>query len=90
MSVARCLCILVVTCIKVYQIICMLLELLHVSMSILQDVILLHVCVCILQDSECDGSVGGSKPYTSQNHFARCGYFNVFTFNSGQCTIEEI
>ncbi|XP_022105490.1 alpha-amylase 1-like [Acanthaster planci] len=38
----------------------------------------------------CSGSAGGSKPYSSNNHFARCGYLNMFDFGSNSCTIENL
>ena len=40
------------------------------------------------QAASCGGTVGGSKPYSSGNHFGRCGYINVFEFNSNGCTID--
>ncbi|XP_033636505.1 alpha-amylase-like [Asterias rubens] len=43
----------------------------------------------IMQGS-CSGSAGGSKPYSSNNHFARCGYLNVFDFGSSHCTIDSL
>ena len=42
------------------------------------------------QDGSCGGTAGGSKPsYSSDNHFGRCGFVNVFSFNSGSCTINN-
>jgi len=43
----------------------------------------------IAQSSSCNGDIGGSKPYTSGNHFARCGYINVFEHGKGDCTIKS-
>ena len=40
------------------------------------------------QWSSCHGNVGGSRPYASGNHLARCGYVNVFEFQQGKCTID--
>ena len=40
------------------------------------------------QAASCGGTAGGSKPYSSGNHFGRCGYINVFEFNSNGCTID--
>ncbi|KAJ8028480.1 Alpha-amylase 2B [Holothuria leucospilota] len=37
----------------------------------------------------CGGTIGGTKPYVSGNHFARCGYVNVFEFESNLCTINN-
>ncbi|XP_070562671.1 alpha-amylase-like [Ptychodera flava] len=41
------------------------------------------------QYNTCTGSAGGSKPYSSGNHFARCGYINVFNFNDNSCIIKQ-
>eukprot|EP00057_Strongylocentrotus_purpuratus_P027650 XP_011682124.1 PREDICTED: alpha-amylase 4N isoform X1 [Strongylocentrotus purpuratus] len=38
----------------------------------------------------CSGSAGGSAPYSTGNHFARCGYLNKFSFNSNDCQIENL
>jgi len=43
----------------------------------------------IAQSSSCSGNIGGSKPYSSNNHFARCGYINVFEHGQGSCTIKS-
>lgn len=38
----------------------------------------------------CSGSGGGSlPPYQDGNHFARCGYINVFHFGVAECSISE-
>ncbi|XP_035658299.1 pancreatic alpha-amylase-like [Branchiostoma floridae] len=37
----------------------------------------------------CGGTAGGTKPYSSGNHFARCGKINVFDFDGNTCTIDE-
>ncbi|KAK8405762.1 hypothetical protein O3P69_001926 [Scylla paramamosain] len=42
----------------------------------------------INQINGCSGTAGGRAPYSSQNHFARCGYINVFVFDSSSCTID--
>ncbi|XP_071504329.1 alpha-amylase B-like [Diadema antillarum] len=44
----------------------------------------------ISQASQCGGSAGGEKLYSSGNHFARCGYLNVFSFGSGDCQIDNL
>ena len=44
----------------------------------------------INQISACGGSVGGSAPYRSTNHMARCGFVNVFSYNDGGCTIDKL
>lgn len=41
------------------------------------------------QQSACTGSAGGSPPYQGQNHFARCGYINIFDFDSNSCIINN-
>jgi alpha-amylase len=38
----------------------------------------------------CTGTAGGSRPYTSINHFARCGYQNVFEWGTGTCVINSL
>ncbi|XP_064112997.1 alpha-amylase-like isoform X2 [Macrobrachium nipponense] len=43
----------------------------------------------VSQNSKCSGSAGGSTPYTSINHLGRCGFVNVFTFNSPDCMINK-
>ena len=42
------------------------------------------------QAETCGGDVGGSKPYVSTNHMARCGYVNVFEWGSGDCIINKL
>lgn len=37
----------------------------------------------------CTGSGAASPPYTSENHMARCGYINKFSFSIGECLILE-
>jgi len=44
----------------------------------------------ISQSSGCDGDVGGSRPYSSGKHLARCGYVNVFEFQQAGCTINSL
>ncbi|XP_071503489.1 alpha-amylase A-like [Diadema antillarum] len=39
--------------------------------------------------SSCGGSAGGTKPYSTGNHFARCGYINKFSFNDNSCEINS-
>ena len=43
----------------------------------------------VTQVSECNGNVGGYRPYASNNHFAKCGFINVFAFEQGTCTIDS-
>lgn len=38
----------------------------------------------------CDGGVGGTAPVQAGHHAGRCGYMNVFHYNSDRCTIENI
>nr|AWU67110.1 putative alpha-amylase [Crangon crangon] len=42
----------------------------------------------INQASSCTGTAGGSAPYTTKNHLGRCGYVNVFTFDSPNCIVN--
>ncbi|KAA0192642.1 hypothetical protein HAZT_HAZT001198 [Hyalella azteca] len=42
----------------------------------------------IAQAGNCKGAAGGSAPYATKNHVGRCGYLNVFSFDSGSCTVE--
>ncbi|XP_078615346.1 alpha-amylase-like [Branchiostoma floridae x Branchiostoma japonicum] len=37
----------------------------------------------------CGGTAGGNKPYSSSNHFARCGKINAFDFDGNTCPINE-
>ena len=39
--------------------------------------------------SECSGDIGGTRPYSSGNHMARCGFVNVFTYQNGGCTVNS-
>ncbi|XP_077981749.1 alpha-amylase-like [Glandiceps talaboti] len=43
----------------------------------------------ISQYGSCSGSAGGNKPYSSGNHLGRCGYVNIFYFNSDNCIINN-
>ena len=43
----------------------------------------------VTQGSECYGSVGGSRPYASANHAARCGFINALVFEHGACVIDS-
>ncbi|KHJ99108.1 alpha amylase, catalytic domain protein [Oesophagostomum dentatum] len=38
----------------------------------------------------CAGSLGGSVPFKSNNHVAKCGAVNVFSWGSNLCVIEAI
>ncbi|VDL77251.1 unnamed protein product [Nippostrongylus brasiliensis] len=42
-----------------------------------------------ISQATCTGSVGGSAPFTSINHVAKCGAVNVFTWGSGDCIIDS-
>ena len=44
----------------------------------------------ISQPSSCSGDIGGCPPYSSGNHFARCGYVNVFEWQQSDCIINRI
>ncbi|XP_047486576.1 alpha-amylase-like [Penaeus chinensis] len=43
----------------------------------------------ISQIGSCSGTAGGSAPYASKNHLGRCGFVNVFTFDSSDCTVNS-
>ncbi len=43
-----------------------------------------------VSSSSCTGSAGGTPPYTSSNHFAKCGQKNVFRYNDNSCIIDEL
>jgi len=38
----------------------------------------------------CTGTVGGTKPYVTINHMARCGHQNVFEWGAGACIINAL
>ena len=42
------------------------------------------------QEATCVGTAGGAAPYSTNNHLGRCGYLNVFHFDSGSCTIDNL
>ncbi len=42
-----------------------------------------------ISQGACEGTAAGTPPHTSNNHFARCGHFNVFQFNQNNCLIDE-
>lgn len=44
----------------------------------------------INQISSCGGPVGGSMPYATNNHMARCGYLNMFSWGDGNCVIDWV
>lgn len=41
-----------------------------------------------IAQTSCLGTAGGSAPYTSKNHLARCGYINKFSFGTAACEIN--
>jgi alpha-amylase len=43
-----------------------------------------------INQGTCMGGVGGTAPYTSDNHMGRCGHLNRFTFSENECYIESI
>ena len=43
----------------------------------------------VTQAPECDGDIGGYRPYASGNHMARCGFINAFVIEQGACTINS-
>ncbi|GFO18314.1 alpha-amylase [Plakobranchus ocellatus] len=42
-----------------------------------------------IASSNCNGNGAQTPPYTSENHIGRCGYINVFEWDSPSCTIES-
>ncbi|XP_071800339.1 alpha-amylase-like [Asterias amurensis] len=44
----------------------------------------------VSQEENCAGSAGGSRPHSSSNHFARCGFVNVFRFGQNECIIDTL
>lgn len=42
-----------------------------------------------IKQGSCSGSVGGSAPFSSINHVAKCGAVNVFTWGSASCVIDS-
>ncbi|TRY76789.1 hypothetical protein TCAL_12427 [Tigriopus californicus] len=44
----------------------------------------------IIAQEACTGGVGGTAPYSSPNHMARCGYMNVFQYGENGCQIDEV
>ncbi|XP_033636904.1 alpha-amylase-like [Asterias rubens] len=44
----------------------------------------------VSQEENCAGSAGGSRPHSSNNHFARCGFVNVFRFGQNECIIDTL
>jgi len=43
-----------------------------------------------IQQSACSGNIGGSVPFSTNFHAGRCGYLNVFHYNSNDCSIDSI
>lgn len=43
-----------------------------------------------ISQAECTGEVGGSPPFQSTNHMARCGHMNVFSYGSPSCQIDTV
>ncbi|CAI5451676.1 unnamed protein product [Caenorhabditis angaria] len=39
---------------------------------------------------KCSGSIGGTAPFSSINHIAKCGAVNVFTWDSGDCIVDSV
>ena len=44
----------------------------------------------IEQSAYCPGNAGGLVPFKSTHHIGRCGYLNLFYYESNSCEIEEI
>ncbi|CAL2042372.1 hypothetical protein CAEBREN_19315 [Caenorhabditis brenneri] len=43
-----------------------------------------------IKQGSCTGSVGGTAPFSSINHVAKCGAVNVFTWGSPSCIIDSV
>uniref|UniRef100_A0A914W7E2 Alpha-amylase n=1 Tax=Plectus sambesii TaxID=2011161 RepID=A0A914W7E2_9BILA len=43
-----------------------------------------------VNQAACTGTGGGTKPFNSNNHVARCGYVNVFIWGDGSCRIDRL
>ncbi|KAK6016018.1 hypothetical protein OSTOST_18503 [Ostertagia ostertagi] len=43
-----------------------------------------------ISQKKCTGAVGGSAPFSSKNHVAKCGAVNVFTWGGGDCIIDSV
>jgi alpha-amylase len=43
-----------------------------------------------IAQGQCTGPGAGSPPYTSNNHFGRCGYVNVFRWGENNCQINNL
>nr|CDJ87398.1 Glycosyl hydrolase and Alpha-amylase domain containing protein [Haemonchus contortus] len=43
-----------------------------------------------ISQKACTGAIGGTAPFSSRNHIAKCGAVNVFTWGSGSCIIDSV
>jgi alpha-amylase len=43
-----------------------------------------------INQGTCQGSVGGTAPYSSANHFGRCGHLNRFSFSDNSCYVDAL
>ncbi|PIO75704.1 hypothetical protein TELCIR_02241 [Teladorsagia circumcincta] len=43
-----------------------------------------------ISQKKCTGALGGSSPFSSKNHVAKCGAVNVFTWGSSDCIIDSV
>ncbi|KAK6037760.1 hypothetical protein COOONC_24734 [Cooperia oncophora] len=43
-----------------------------------------------ISQKECSGIAGGKSPFKSNNHMAKCGAVNVFSWGSNACLIDPI
>lgn len=44
----------------------------------------------MIQQTRCAGPEGGSHPFGSQNHVAKCGFLNIFEWGQSNCVIVAI
>ena len=43
-----------------------------------------------INQGTCQGTAGGTAPYTTKNHMGRCGFLNRYSFNDNECYIENL
>ncbi|KAK6046435.1 hypothetical protein COOONC_16060 [Cooperia oncophora] len=43
-----------------------------------------------ISQKTCTGAVGGTAPFSSKNHIAKCGAVNVFTWGANDCKIDSV
>uniref|UniRef100_A0A914D483 Alpha-amylase C-terminal domain-containing protein n=1 Tax=Acrobeloides nanus TaxID=290746 RepID=A0A914D483_9BILA len=43
-----------------------------------------------VSQGSCSGTAGGTAPFKTNNHVAKCGYVNVFDWGTNSCTINNL